>query len=316
MIQIDHLTFRQLRALDAVARERAINRAAELLSLTPPAVHNQLKTLEEAVGAPLFDRQSSDGFTLTESGEVLLAAYREGHTALTRACRHIDAMSDGLAGHVTLGVVSTAKYFAPGIVARLRDDLPDIQLRLEIGNRSEIIADLAERHFDLCIMGRPPRRPQVNAVALGDHPHLIVAKPSHPLVGMKKVDVEDLLAQTFVMREMGSGTRILGTRYLDELGNGREVRMFEMASNETIKQAVISGLGIAMLSGHTIVEELKTGRLVPLNSPEMPIMRQWFLVTRRDQELSRTARRVHDWIVAEREDLLPKLPPLFSEPQA
>ncbi|MGB0661538.1 MAG: LysR family transcriptional regulator [Mangrovicoccus sp.] len=303
---LDQITFRQLRALDAVAREKAINRAADILHLTPPAVHNQLKTLEDLMECSLVDRSGPE-FHLTEAGQALLSAYREGNAAMQRACHHIEALSKGLAGSVVLGVVSTAKYFAPAIVGRLRQDLPKVRVKLEIGNRQETLAALEARRYDLCIMGRPPRIPPVNAEALGAHPHVIVAAPDHPLAGRDYVSVEDLLEEEFVMREPGSGTRVLATRYLDELGEGREVEFLEMTSNETIKQAVISGLGIAMLSGHTCVEELRSGRLVALACPGMPVQRQWFLVERQDQELSNAAQVVRAWMLENRETLLPHL---------
>ena len=314
--RLDQLTFRQLRALDAVAREGAINRAAEVLNLTPPAVHNQLKQLEDLMGCLLLDRTRPEGFALTEEGRAMLAAYREGRSALERAILQVDALSKGLAGSVVLGVVSTAKYFAPRIVARLKQDLPEVRVRLEVGNRAETMTGLSERRFDLCIMGRPPRMPPVAAEALGEHPHLIVAAPDHPLARVRRLNPRDLLDHTFVMREPGSGTRILATRYLDEIGEGREVEVMEMSSNETIKQAVISGLGIAMLSGHTVIEELRAGRLVALHCPGLPVTRAWFLVSRLDQEPSRAAAAVRDWMLEHRATLLPGLELLPNNPGA
>lgn len=308
MISPDRFTLKQLRALDAVQATGAINRAAEALGLTPPAVHNQLKTLKDLLGCEILEKDASEGMRLTREGRVLLRAYRESRASLERAVHQIDALSKGLAGSVVLGTVSTAKYFAPGIVARLRREMPDVDLRLEVANRQETIAALAERRLDLCIMGRPPRAPRVTAKPLGDHPHVVVAPPGHPLAGPGPVDPGALLDEHFVMREPGSGTRILAIRYLDELGAGREISMTEMGSNETIKQAVISGLGIAMLSGHTVVEELRSGRLVQLNCPGTPIHRHWFMVELEGRELGSAARRVRRWILDNGPELLPHMP--------
>ncbi|WP_138466826.1 LysR family transcriptional regulator [Poseidonocella sp. HB161398] len=316
MRRVDQLTLKQLRALEAVAREGAINRAAEVLNLTPPAVHNQLKQLEDLMGCTLVDRARGEGFELTAEGESLLAAYREGRSALERSIHHIDALAAGLAGSVVLGVVSTAKYFGPSIVARLKRDLPDVRVRLEVGNRAETLEALAERRFDLTIMGRPPRMPPVTAEPIGEHPHLIVAAPEHPLARATRIRPAELLDQTFILREPGSGTRILATRYLDEICEGREMEMLQMNSNETIKQAVISGLGIAMLSGHTVFEELRSGRLVALRCPGLPLKRQWYLVERQDQIPSRTAVKVRDWMLTHRETLLPRLELLPNNPGA
>ncbi len=303
----DQLTLKQLRALAAVGEERRITAAADALGLTPPAVHSQLLALEDIFGCVLLDRTGREGFAPTPEGAALLSAYREARAALDRAVHQIDALRKGMSGSVVLGVVSTAKYFAPGIVARLRRELPDIEIILRIGNRQKTVAALAARELDLCIMGRPPREPSVEAWALGDHPHLIVAPPDHPLAGRRDVSGEELLSQRFVTREQGSGTRILATRYLDEIGAGREVAAIEMESNETIKQAVMSGLGVAMLSGHTVVEELRSGRLAALDCPGLPIVRQWFLVKRQDAEPTPAARMVREWIEARKGELLPRL---------
>jgi molybdate transport repressor ModE-like protein len=307
MKRLDQLTLKQLRALQAIHEHGKITAAAEVLNLTPPAVHNQLKTLEDILGCPLLERSGRDGFEPTPEGQALLSAYREVRAALERGMLQIEALSKGMSGSVVLGVVSTAKYFAPGIVARLRRDLPDIEVVLKVGNREQTLAALEAREFDICIMGRPPREPRVDAAILGPNPHLIVAAPTHELARKDEVTGDDLLDQHFVMREPGSGTRILATRYLDEVGGGRLISMTEMESNETIKQAVMSGLGIAMLSGHTIVDELRSGRLVALNCPGLPIVRQWFIVRREDTLPTMAAQTVWDWIGERKEELLPPL---------
>lgn len=305
MKRIDRLTLRQLKALDAIVSEGRITAAAEVLRLTPPAVHNQLKTLEETIGAPLVERTGSEGFTPTPEGEALLAAHAEMRAALERAIHQIEALRKGQSGSVVLGVVSTAKYFAPGIVARLRRELPDLDVVLRIGNRQRMLAALAGRELDICIMGRPPREPRVESAVLGPHPHVLIASPAHPLAGRGPVSAEDILDEHFVMREPGSGTRILASRYLDEIGSGQEVDATEMESNETIKQAVMSGLGIALISGHTVVEELRTGRLALLDCPGLPIVRQWFLVRREDAVPTMASRSVWNWILERRGGLLP-----------
>jgi molybdate transport repressor ModE-like protein len=305
MKRIDRLTLRQLKALHAIVAEGKITAAAEALRLTPPAVHSQLKTLEATIGCPLVARTGGDGFRPTSEGEALLAAHAEMHAALERAIHQIEALRKGQAGSVVLGVVSTAKYFAPGIVALLRRELPDLEVVLRIGNRQRMLAALAGRELDLCIMGRPPREPRVDSAVLGPHPHVLIASPAHRLAGRGPVSAEDILGEHFVMREPGSGTRILASRYLDEIGAGQEIDATEMESNETIKQAVMSGLGIALISGHTVVEELRTRRLALLDSVGLPIVRQWFVVRREDAAPTMAARSVWNWIMERRADLLP-----------
>ncbi len=304
-MRFDAITLKQLRALDAVARGGSLTAAAASLGLTPPAIHTQIKGLEEAVQSRLIQRAADGaGSELTEAGEVLrLAALRIADN-LSQAEANLRALARGQAGRVTLGVVSTAKYFAPRMVKLLQDSHPDIEIALRVGNREATIEGLARGAFDLAIMGRPPRVPAVRAEPLGPHPHGLVAAPDHPLAG-GTVTADALFEQVFLARESGSGTRILMARWLDRIGDGRSYETLEMDSNETIKQAVMAGLGIAFLSLHTVTEELATGRLVELDAPGLPIMRHWFVV-RPEAEVPRpVAARIWDAIVALHGSYLP-----------
>lgn len=278
MIRLDAISLKQLRALQAVARGGSLTAAGQALGLTTPAIHTQIKGLEEAVETKLLQRAADGaGSELTEAGHELLAAARRIEDALSQASANLSALARGQAGRVTLGVVSTAKYFAPRLVKLLSQSHPDIEIALKVGNREATIAGLDRGAFDLAIMGRPPRRPAVLAEPLGPHPHGLVAAPDHPLAGQGLL-VEALFSQVFLAREEGSGTRILMSRWLDRIGDGRGYETLEMDSNETIKQAVMAGLGIAFLSLHTVTEELSTGRLVELQAPGLPIVRHWFMV--------------------------------------
>ncbi len=296
MQNLKALTFKQLRALTAVAEYGTIAAAADTLSLSSPAVHSQLKLLEENVGVPMIDRDVSGQFHATQEGQILIDAFEKAWGALSRAAEDIDAVRRGAAGRVMLGVVSTGKYFAPGIVARLKDLHPEIEIRLIVGNRNEIIEGLEAEKIDIAVMGRPPRQPDVTAQSLGPHPHVLIAKPDHPLVGAGKVRKADILAQHFLMREEGSGTRILTMRYLDRLGQGKVYDFTEMGSNETIKQSVIAGLGVALLSAHTVIDELRSGRLAIIQAEGLPIMRYWFVLHRSQQRLTGAMQVVWDEI--------------------
>lgn len=307
MKRLAALTFRQLRALDSVVRTGSISRAAEELGLTAPAVHSQLKSLEDNFGCALLSRHGVSGFQPTPEGDVLLDAYRRARAGFELAIRRIDGFQKGFSGTVILGVVSTGKYFAPGLVARLREAYPDIEVVLKIGNRDFIVQALQDTSVDLAIMGRPPRDPAVVATAIGEHPHVLIAPPGHPLAHKAAVMANDVLSQPIIMREQGSGTRILATRYLDRIGEGLPYQTTEMGSNETIKQAVIAGLGIAMISQHTVTEEIKAGRLVRLNAPGLPIVRHWFLLYREDLVLTGAMQRVRDFISAQNGNFLPKM---------
>ncbi|MBN8185611.1 LysR family transcriptional regulator [Salipiger thiooxidans] len=308
MRRLASLTLKQLRALEAVERTGSISRAAEELGLTAPAVHSQLKALEHTFGCAMLSRDGAGPFIVTAEGAVLLHAYERADAGFRIALRRIDALQKGLAGTVVLGVVSTGKYFAPGIVARLRKSCPEIEILLQIGNRDSIIGALQDGALDLAIMGRPPRVPALEAISLGDHPHVLIAPPDHPLAAKRDITPDEVLNEIILMREQGSGTRILATRFLDRIGEGKPYERSEMGTNETIKQAVIAGLGIALISYHTVVEELRSGRLVTLDLPGLPIMRHWFLLHPADAPLSGAARTVWEFIAAERDSFLPRWP--------
>ncbi|SFJ22371.1 LysR family transcriptional regulator [Celeribacter neptunius] len=307
MKRLDQLSLRQLRALQTVAQTGNISVAAEQLGLTGPAVHSQLKTLEEIIGSPLIVRQGRARNSVTPQGEVLLEAYDELRAALERAITNINALNHGHSGSVVLGVVSTGKYFAPRIVALCQREFPGIEISLSIANRRDTVASLKRGALDLCIMGRPPRDPLTHEIALGEHPHIVIAAADHPLARVPHVPREALLSERWVMREEGSGTRILAARFLDEIGLGHTAPTLEMDSNETIKQAVLSGLGLAMISAHTVAEELASGRLVALKVEGSPIYRQWYLLSGQDRPLSPAAEKVRDWIVGHTGDYFPKL---------
>lgn len=304
----DAITLRQLRALSAVARLGTMAAAGRDLHLTTPAIHSQIKALEDAFGIPLLYRPGEGaGSGLTPAGGILLDAVSRMEATLSQAAHRISAIKAGHEGRVVLGVVSTAKYFAPRLVKVLRARHPTIEVALEVGNREEILADINRMRFDLIIMGRPPRMPPVDARPIGPHPHALVAAPDHRLAGQPALSAADLGAETFLSREAGSGTRILMTRYLDRLGDGAPFDLVEMGSNETIKQAVMAGLGIAFLSLHTVADELRHGSLVALAAPGLPIERHWFLVRRLDQPQVAAARALADTIIALQGSFLPSV---------
>ena len=277
-MRLDALTLKQLRALDAVARGGSLAAAGAALGLTPPAIHSQIKGLEDAVQVRLLRRAGDGaGSELTEAGAALREAALRIEDVLSQVGANLQALARGQAGRVTLGVVSTAKYFAPRLVKLLQGSHPAIEVALRVGNREAIIEGLERGSFDLAIMGRPPRRPEVEAAPLGPHPHGLVAAPDHPLAG-RAPSLQALFAERFLSREEGSGTRILMSRWLDRIGDGATYETLEMESNETIKQAVMAGLGVAFLSLHTVMDELATGRLVQMAAPGLPIDRHWFLV--------------------------------------
>jgi len=314
-MRLDAVTFRQLRAILAVAETGSLTSAATKLSLTTPAVHSQIKGLETALGCTLLVRTADyTRSRLTAEGEAVLRAATLAEASLSQCGHQISAISRGMTGRVALGVVSTAKYFAPWLVKKLRHSCPEIEIALRVGNRESTIAGLASGSLDLAIMGRPPREPMVSADPIGIHPHGILANRHHPLADGRNATPEELFAETFLSREEGSGTRIVMNRYLDWLGDGRVFDYMEMDSNETIKQAAMAGLGIAFLSLHTVTEELAARRLVLVQAPGLPINRHWFLVQPHEPASTPAVLHIRKQILAYQGAFLPELNLTAIEP--
>ncbi|MCF6272683.1 MAG: LysR family transcriptional regulator [Rhodobacteraceae bacterium] len=305
MIHEKAITLKQLRALTAIVKAGNLTAAAEALNVTPPAVSTQLRLLEANLGVALLYRGPDGKTVLTESGAVVLAATRQIENSLSGCYKNINALKTGKVGHVTLGVVSTAKYFAPRIVVAAKKGLPDVDISLFVGNRAEIIEAFFDKKVDLAIMGRPPRNPPVEAEPLGENPHILVAPAGHPLATKRDISPDDLLKETFLARERGSGTRILMQRFLDRIGEGQEYKTMVIDSNETIKQSAIAGLGLAFISGQAVSAELSAGRLVNISYPGLPIVRHWFLIRLAGGKLSPVAKTFAEFLIGLEGSYLP-----------
>lgn len=204
------------------------------------------------------------------------------------------------------GAVSTAKYIVPAMVARFQAAHPGISVQLVIGNRDEILRGLDRNQYDVLVMGRPPEHMPLEARVLADHPHVIIAPPGHRLAGGGPLEPDDLAGERFLSRETGSGTRTLMQRFLARMGKPNPPDVVDMGTNETIKQAVMVGLGIALISRHTCLTELEAGSLVTLPVTGLPIIRQWYLVRRTDQEPSRATEVFCDFVVQNARHLVPR----------
>jgi DNA-binding transcriptional LysR family regulator len=225
----------------------------------------------------------------------------------------MDAIKGVRTGSLRLGVVSTAKYFAPSLMAAFMKEYPDIAMRLIVGNRAETIGNLKNHDLDIALMGRPAKDVPVRATAFGDHPLVIIAPPDHPLAKARDISKERIAEENFLIREPGSGTRISLEIFLSELPGRLDDPGVEMGSNETIKQAVMAGLGIAFISAHTIASEVEAGRLVILDVVGMPIRRQWFAVMRTDRAISPAMATFHDFLMRKGAMYLPLFGKLYPE---
>ena len=308
-----NLTIRQLRSIKAIDKTEKIAIAAREMGLTAPAVSLQLQQVEEASGVLLFER-TSDGMQTTIAGHAYVDAAGAIEGILRQLEDKIDAIKGGKAGRIRLGIVSTAKYFAPYLVASFAKKHPEVEIIMTVGNRKRLVEMLHAHEADIFIMGRPPKNINVNSFIFGDHPFLVIAPPDHPLAKAKNISKERIAQETFLVREKGSGTRTSLEIYLGEVPGKLNALGIEMDSNETIKQSVMAGMGVGFISAHTIAPEIETGRLIILDVEGMPIKRQWFSVVRSRQAISPAMEKFQDFLLVHGKSYFPHFPTLYSMP--
>ncbi len=301
---VRELTIRQLRALATVGKTRSVTAAANQLHLTQPAVTLQLRNLQQLAGLPLIQR-TGDGMLLTDAGREVLTLCGRIEAALADCETSLEMIAGKTAGRISIGAVSTAKYFVPFAIAGFSKLYPDIEIRLIIGNRQETSEALRGYELDFAIMGRPPMGIDMDVRLIGDHPHVIIAPTAHRLARKPRLKLADLAGETFLMREPGSGTRGLMENLFETAGVRPKMGM-AMSSNETIKQAVIAGLGIAFISAHTVGTELDERRLVALDVDGLPVVRQWFALSRKDKVLMPPAQAMLEFLSANGARFLPR----------
>ena len=298
-----NVTFRQIRVFTEVARRLSFVRAAEALHLTPPAVTMQVKELEASLGLPLFDRRGRS-VSLTTTGEYFLVYARRLLSTLKDAEDAMARFKRVETGVLNIGLVSTAKYFVPRLLARFREEHAGVEARLQVaGNREQLVALLHAGEVDLAIMGRPPKELATRAEPFAAHPLVFVAPPGHPLVSAEHVVPEALANHPFIVREQGSGTRKAMEDFLRAQHVAPPIAM-EMSSNETIKQAVMAGMGLSFLSLHTIGLEMRHGLIAIVEVEGTPIMRTWNLVHLLSKLLSPPAEAFRYFILEQGETYL------------
>lgn len=279
-----HITLRQLTVFNAVARHLSYTRAAAELHLTQPAVSLQVRHLEDAVGLALFE-QIGKKIYLTEAGHELLRYERAIFDQLDEAREMLAQMKDASRGTLDVAVATTASSFATRLLAGFMHRFPNAGISVDVTNRETLLRQLENNEKDLVIMGRPPDDMDLCSQAFMDNPLVVIATPEHPLVGHKAITLKTLAGEPFVMRERASGTRAAMERLFTHYDLHPIVRT-EISSNEAIKQAVAAGLGVAVVSRHTLELELMTGRVAVLDVEHFPIKRQWHLVYRNGKRLS------------------------------
>lgn len=288
-------TLKQLNTFIEVAREKSVSKAAERLFVTQPAVSMQIRQLEEAFGLPLIEPLGRN-IQLTGAGQEFLthavAAMGSLKDLEATMAEHVGVRK----GRIDLAVVSTAKYFIPMLLVRFARLLPGIHVTLSIENRENILGMLLRNEADLVVMGRPPKELDCVATAFAANPMGIVCAPDHPLSRRKRLQFEMLKDCNFVVREKGSGTRAAMDRLFGQHDIPVKVVM-EMPSNETIKQAVMAGMGLSFLSLRTVRHELAAGHLALIDVNGMPLVGHWYVTHLTHKKLSPAAKAFKDFLI-------------------
>lgn len=316
---IRHATLRQLQVFEAIVRLGSFTRAAEELFLTQPTVSMQIKKLTDAMGLPLFEHVGRN-VRPTEAGLELYEASRRMFEILANLEMKVADLKGMKRGRLRLGVITTAKYLAPEILGQFSRLYPGIELALKVTNRERIIERMHANEDDLYIMGQAPEgQLDVDTFHFAPNPLVLIAPRDHSLVGKKNISLSEISKEPFILREPGSGIREATLRVFSSHGLHPQVRM-ELGSNEAIKHAVVGGLGLAVLSLHTLTMEGTDGAVAILDVEEFPIMRELYIVYPKGKELSLVARTFLEfavtsepWIRERMESLWPRLKYLLKD---
>ena len=297
-----HASFRQLQSLVLVARHESVSRAADALHVTQPAVSLQIRTLEEIAGIPLT-RKVGRNIQLTAAGEVMVEFSERILRLWDQAGDELAALQGVTSGTLRIGAVTTAEHLLPPLLVPFTLERPDVRLKLQVGNRAEIVQMLARHEIELAIMGTPPRELRTNAAKFARHPMAFVASPAHPLMKKKKITLHDVTAANLMVRERGSGTRTAVERLLREAGHPLEFGS-EVSSNEAIKRMVSAGLGLGFLSVHACGLEFESGLLAILSMQENPVEADWHIMHLTGQPIPKVAAAFQDFVIENGQDLI------------
>lgn len=298
-------TFRQIKVFEAVARHLSYSRAAVELRMSQPAVSIHIRQLEWHAGLELFEQVGKKIF-LTPAGRELLRCSRAIIHELKETDEALAELKGISGGRLNVAVISAGDYFFPGLLAEFCRRHKSVTVRLAVHNREEIVRQLVENTTDLSVLLRPPENPDMIAETFAPQPHVIIAPPGHALAQERHISLQALTNEAFIVREQGSDTRLA----MDELAAESRVRFnitMEIQSTETIKRAVIAGMGIGFLSAHTIGQELELGRLIVLDVEGFPVMRKWHIVHHKNKHLPPVAVAFKEFLLQEGAALIEQL---------
>lgn len=299
-----NLTLRQIKIFLSATKHASFTRAAEELHISAPAISMQIKEMEDDMGVALFMRENKK-IALTTAGEYFLVYARRVSSTLIEANNMMERLRGTEIKALKIGLVSTAKYFLPQMLSEFKKDYPNLQIKIEVRNRQQLIELLRDGELDIAIMGQPPKEMDTRIEAFASHPHGFVASPQNALAEKVNISPDALNNFEIISREPGSGTRALMEKYFSEHRISPIISM-EMSSNETIKQAIIAGLGISFLSLHTIGNELTNKQLTILDVQDTPIIRTWHVVALAKRNASQAAEAFRYFMLEKGAEILTK----------
>jgi len=291
-------TLHQLQIFEAVARKKSITKAAESLHMTQPAVSIQIKQLQNSVGTPLI-KYSGKTLFLTEAGDELLRVQQTIKTQTDAFEAYVSELKGGLKGTLSVSAASTAKYFLPYLLGAFQKKYPGVKISLKVTNRDEVLSHLYENEYQLAILTQLPADNTIAAEPFLSNPLVMACPPDHPLAKKKNLSLEDLKNEPFIYRESGSGTRMVMERELEAAGIFPEKTM-ELATNEAVKQAIMAGIGISLISDLSMKSELQTGMISTIDLLGYPIQTHWHVLYKRDKIISRVFLNFIDFLKDEK----------------
>ncbi|MDQ6976238.1 MAG: LysR family transcriptional regulator [Mariprofundaceae bacterium] len=296
------ISLKQLKIIEAIAKERSFSRAAKYLHMSQPAVSMQIKQLEIHIQMPLFERQHKQ-VILTEAGLELLHCAQQVHESIHQTANIMDAMRGIQRGRLHLTMAATANYFAPQLIAAFHQEYPQVDIQLSAMNRKGMLKALDEHKTDMVIMGAPPDGHQLLGLPFMPNPLVVIAHPSHPLASQKNIPMQALIDARFIVREAGSGTRRAAETFFTKHDMPLHASI-EMNRVEAIKQAVMAELGLGIVSAHTLEMEMKLKRLVVLDVEDFPILRHWYIVHKEGKRFTPVPQAFCQFVLKHAESLI------------
>jgi DNA-binding transcriptional LysR family regulator len=297
-----HMTLRQLTLFKAVAQHLSFTRAAAELCLTQPAVSIQIKQLEGHVGMPLFEQVGKRIF-LTDAGRELYAACGDIFARIDALETSLNELQGSIKGQLKLSVVTTAAYFTPHLFKAFLDLYPEVYFSLKVTNRNSVLERMANNEDDLVIMGQVPEHLHVTAHPFLENPLVALAPPQHPLVNQSHIPLGRFAQETILIRELGSGTRLAMNRCFAAHNLELPTQM-ELGGSEAIKQGVMTGLGVSILSQYAVASEVTAGTIKLLDVEDFPLKRQWYVAHLSDKKLSLVARTFLEFLLANASEVI------------